>query len=402
MDLANAPRLKLDRARPAPAPPRAGAMSGTGTGADRIVLLDPADLHAPALRAQWDRLVRDASEPNPFFEPFFLLPGLARWGAAARVRVKAFYRGERLCGLYPVVRAQRYFGYPVAHATGWLHANAFCGTPLVARGAEEAFWRALFAHFDRSARYALFLHVPTLPDNGPLARALEAVLARQGRARSVARRESRAMLASDLDPAAYLERAMRAKKRKELRRQHTRLAERGDLAFERLGGEERLAQWTDEFLALEAAGWKGEAGSALDSEADTRTFFAEALRGAAAAGRLERLALRLDGAPVAMLASFLSAPGAFSFKTAFDEDHARFSPGLLLQLENLALLETPGIAWADSCAAEGHSMIERLWREKRTLASHNIAIGSPLRRAAFGALMKWENRGGANRRRRPQ
>jgi hypothetical protein len=47
------------------------------------------------------------------------------------------------------------------------------------------------------------------------------------------------------------------------------------------------------------------------------------LPGAAARGRLERLTLALDGEPLAMLASFLTPPGAFSFKTAFDE---RFCP----------------------------------------------------------------------------
>ncbi|MFN7159793.1 MAG: GNAT family N-acetyltransferase, partial [Erythrobacter cryptus] len=116
------------------------------------------------------------------------------------------------------------------------------------------------------------------------------------------------------------------------------------------------------------------------------------LAGAAAAGRLERLALRLDGRAIAMLANFITPPGAYSFKTAFDEDYARFSPGMLLQLENLALLERPDVAWADSCAAEGHPMIERLWRDRRHMVSRNIAIGGPTRRALFRLLMAWETR----------
>ena len=93
-----------------------------------------------------------------------------------------------------------------------------------------------------------------------------------------------------------------------------------------------------------------------------------------------------------MLASFVTPPGVFSFKTAFDEQLSRFSPGLLLQIENLAPLARDDIAWADSCAAEGHSMIERLWREKRPIVSRNLAIGVPLRRAAFRALMAYETR----------
>ncbi|MBK8375584.1 MAG: hypothetical protein IPL18_12200 [Sphingomonadales bacterium] len=57
----------------------------------------------------------------------------------------------------------------------------------------------------------------------------------------------------------------------------------------------------------------------------------------------------------------LCLPGSFSFKTAFDEDHARFSPGVLLQIENLKLLEKAGLDWCDSCAAQDHPMIDSLW-----------------------------------------
>jgi CelD/BcsL family acetyltransferase involved in cellulose biosynthesis len=195
-----------------------------------------------------------------------------------------------------------------------------------------------------------------------------------------------------MSAAEYLEGSMSAKKRKELRRQHNRLAEEGTLVFERLEGEAGLAEWTAEFLALEAAGWKGEAGSALASAPDTAALFTQSLAGAAAAGRLERLALRLDGRAIAMLANFITPPGAYSFKTAFDEAYARFSPGMLLQLENLALLERADVDWADSCAVEGHPMIERLWRGQRRMVSRNIAIGGPLRRAAFRLLMAYETR----------
>ena len=65
---------------------------------------------------------------------------------------------------------------------------------------------------------------------------------------------------------------------------------------------------------------------------------------------------------------------------------------MLLQLENLALLERPEVEWADSCAAEGHPMIERLWRGHRRMVSRNIAIGGPARRTLFRLLMAWETR----------
>ena len=93
-----------------------------------------------------------------------------------------------------------------------------------------------------------------------------------------------------------------------------------------------------------------------------------------------------------MLATFLSPPGAFAFKTAFDEDFARFSPGLQLQVENLALLGDGAIDWCDSCAEPGHSMIERIWMERRPFAYYTIPIGSGIRRKVGGALAWLEER----------
>jgi CelD/BcsL family acetyltransferase involved in cellulose biosynthesis len=355
-------------------------------------LLALPDLAEPAFCASWERLVARAAEPNPFFEPWFLLPAMTQWGAAERVRVAAWFDEGRLAGLLPVQRSDNYYGHRVPHARGWLHPNAFCGAPLIAAGQESAFWRALLAHHDRHPAGALLLHLPLLPAAGPAYEALQAVLAERARGHYAVAKEHRALLSGETTAAAYLAAAMSAKKRKELRRQHARLAEQGALAVERCEGHEGLDQWIAEFLALEAAGWKGAGGSALASAPETSALFRQALAGAAAAGRLERLALRLDGRAIAMLASFLTPPGAYSFKTAFDEAYARFSPGMLLQLENLALIERPDIRWADSCAAEGHPMIERLWRDKRCMVSCNIAIGGPARRAAFRLLKAYETR----------
>jgi hypothetical protein len=119
-------------------------------------------------------------------------------------------------------------------------------------------------------------------------------------------------------------------------------------------------------------------------------MFREALSGASARGRLERLTLSLDGEPIAMLANFVTPPGAFSFKTAFDERYARYSPGVLLQRENLALLDRAGIEWCDSCASADHPMIDHIWRERRQIGRLSIAIGGALRRALFGQLVRAE------------
>ncbi|MBC2666568.1 GNAT family N-acetyltransferase [Novosphingobium flavum] len=362
-------------------------------GAPRAALrrVGRAELASGEAIARWDALAARASEPNPFFEAWYLLPSLAALDPGDEAEIWVLEDdAEGWLGLIPLARSARYYRYPFPNVANWLHANAFLGAPLVAKGHETAFWQELLGALDHAGGAALFLHLAGLPLDGPLAAALRGVAGSEHRALGVVHREERAMLEAGASAEAYLEAALSGKKRKELRRQHARLSEQGELLFQRSNDAAGLDGWTAQFLALEASGWKGEAGSALASSQRTAGLFRQALAGAAARGRLERLTLSLDGRPIAMLASFITPPGAFSYKTAFAEEFARFSPGVLLQRENLALLERPGIEWCDSCAAADHPMIDHLWRERRAIGRISLAIGSPLRRALFSLILRAE------------
>jgi len=341
-------------------------------------------------RLAWDALAQCASEPNPFHESWYLLPALRALDPQGSVAILRFDHDGELAGLLPLRRETRYYGWPIPHWCNWVHGNCFLGAPLVAKGLEREFWGALLRWQDAHCGAGLFLHLSQLPLDGPLHTALQAVLAVQGRSAALVHEEERAMLSSPLGAQDYFEASLSGKKRKELRRQHARLGELGDLTFERRDDDYRLGRWIDDFLALEHSGWKGAAGSALASHHATTQMFREALSAAASRGRLERLTLSLDDEPIAMLANFITPPGSFSYKTAFDERYARFSPGVLLQRENLALLDRPGIDWCDSCAAADHPMIDHIWRERRRVGRISLAIGGALRRALFGQLVRAE------------
>lgn len=359
-----------------------------GAASARLTCVPWRDLEAET--EAWDRLAQVASEPNPFFESWYLLPSLRHLPGTDAVMVLRFEQDGELAGLLPVVRAGRYYRWPVPQISSWLHANCFCGVPLVAKGAEAPFWRAVLRWADTQPGAALFMHLRGMVMGGPLHVALQTVASHEARQMEVVHSEARAMLASELTPHAYLEASLSGKKRKELRRQSSRLAEEGAVGFERRTDAEGVTAWCDEFLTLEKAGWKGNAGSALSCDDRTARMFCEGLQGGAANGRLERLTLTLDGRPLAMLATFLTPPGAYSYKTAFAEDFARFSPGVLLQRENLAMLQRPDIAWSDSCASADHPMIDHLWRERRGIGRLSVAIGGNWRRALFRRFVRAE------------
>ncbi|TSB04843.1 GNAT family N-acetyltransferase [Sphingorhabdus contaminans] len=343
-----------------------------------------------AFISAWDDLAAHAAEPNIFSESWFLRPALEQFDAMDKVRLFTLWDGDQLCGLMPLATLPRYGRWPIPHVQNWLHHNAFLGSPLVRKGYADCFWRELLTGLDTDPGQALFFHINGLTIGGEVARALEVICDAQRRRCALVQQTDRALLEQGLTPAVYYEQAVRSKKRKELRRQKNRLAEEGALTFTRDDSSTGLAEWTEEFLALEKRGWKGRNGSALASFPETRALFSEVLAGAAALGKVERLDLRLEGRPLAMLVNFHSPPGSFSFKTAFDEDFARYSPGVLLQIENLALLDRADIKWCDSCAAQGHPMIDSIWTGRRSIGRYSIAIGGAGRRTIFGAFLKAE------------
>lgn len=344
-------------------------------------------LNDAILTAACRDIVSAAAETNPFAEPWYLGAAVRALPEADSITFVLAYNNDLPIGIMPIFTQRQYAGLPISHVRNWLNHNAFLGSPLVRAGCEDAFWSAVLCHVDVMQSAGWFLHLEGLPINGRLARSLTDTCLKQGRRIALVHQEERALLEHGLSPEAYLEANLRGKKRKELRRQQNRLAELGKLEFQRSDGSDDLDGWIGEFLELERRGWKGVNGSALDCADSTRNLFRSALHGAANEAKLELLALRLDGRAIAMLVNFLTPPGAFSFKTAFDEDYARFSPGVLLQIHNLDLLEREDIAWCDSCAAQDHPMIDSIWSGRRAIGRYSVAIGGPVRRAAFAALL---------------
>lgn len=67
---------------------------------------------------------------------------------------------------------------------------------------------------------------------------------------------------------------------------------------------------------------------------------------------------------------------------------ARFSPGVLIELDNLRhVLDGPdGPDWMDSCAAPDHPMIDSLWAERRTIVQYRVALKGARRTLAWNAV----------------
>jgi hypothetical protein len=198
----------------------------------------------------------------------------------------------------------------------------------------------------------------------------------------------RAALTVEGDFARWFDGNFERKRRKEYRRLRARLGEMGKLESLAWQSEEPIDQWTDEFLALEAKGWKGQRGTALVADPAAAATLREALRSLSRDGALRFWKLALDGRPIAMLFATVMGGTAWLGKIAHDESFAKYSPGALIILDATeALMADPAVALADSCAQPNHPMIDNIWRERLAMADVLLA---PRRFPAFAALLAAE------------
>ena len=84
------------------------------------------------------------------------------------------------------------------------------------------------------------------------------------------------------------------------------------------------------YLAMEAESWKGARGTALLCDEEDATFVRRLIGDLAAQGNASVALLRVDGRPIAAQVLLYCGTTAYTWKTAFDSEFGKYSPGALL------------------------------------------------------------------------
>lgn len=335
----------------------------------RTELIAATDLSEREL-SQWRELATRAVEPNPFFEPEYVLPLHHGLGGGDALQLLIVSDGTAWLACVPVHVASRWHRIPVRSLATWRGHVLYglLGTPLVAPERTEEAIATLLAAMPGAAPGAGFGSLEWLAAEGPVGAAVEAALAERTPAPVPFERFERATLRRRPEPT-YLEETLSAKHRRELRRQRRKLEEA-------LGEELQTTDLADsnaayeQLVALEAAGELAGRGTVLAADSGHLDFFTAVCRNFAAQGRLQLLTLQAGGQILAMKCNLRAGSTLFMFKIAYDETWSRFSPGILLELEMVKLFhDDTGAELMDSCADPNNAMINRLWPDRRTLTT---------------------------------
>ncbi|SFJ60962.1 GNAT family N-acetyltransferase [Planctomicrobium piriforme] len=333
-------------------------------------------------RTPWQLLADGAADPNVFYEPWFFaaaaryLPPKNEWRILLVWRADKNAAHERhLCGLFPFVQTRGFGG--IRQWSLWNHPYCFLTNPLIERGQHVNVLRAVL-HYARTAGHKIStLEFPLLAGEGPLNHGLTEVLRENLSATFRPDKYLRATTSYRGDVEEQLKNTIGGHHLREFRRQRRKLESQGQLEYRTLQDQNAVDLWIDWFLALEAAGWKAQAGTAMKLNEPHAEFFREMVRTGLQQSRVRMEGLFLNGEPVALKCNLLSPPAAFAFKIAFDESLRKCSPGIQLEFESLQQfnLQTR-IDWADSCAAPDHPMINRIWSERRVIQHLIVSTGS--------------------------
>jgi hypothetical protein len=331
------------------------------------------------LQDELDFLSNRAIEPNVFFTGRFLAPAMPRL-EDRRVNF-ALMRDEngqrsRLRLLMPFSVERPGFGVGPSIIRAWSNSFAPLGTPLVdAEDAAETLDNLFEGLTAPDLNLPATLVLPDIRLNGTFARMARAVALGRNLPVAVANPLQRPMLQSEEDAVAYLGRTVSSSHMREMRRQWRQLGELGTAIYAVARQPDDIHARFEEFLAMEAGGWKGKRRSALVTDRYHTAFAREAVSNLAAIDAVRIHTIDLNGKAIAATVVLMMGGEAYTWKTAYDEAYARYSPGKLLMVELTEWhLDDANIVRSDSCAIPDHPIMSRLWQEREDMGTLVIGL----------------------------
>jgi hypothetical protein len=357
--------------------PKAEARVEVGR-AGRELCLYPGKL-GYELQDELDFLSNRAMEPNVFFSGRFLAPAMPRLEdrqvRLALMRDNSSTR-SRIRLLMPFTVDKPGFAIGPSIIRVWSNSFGPLGTPLLdAEDAGETLDN-LFEALSRSE-----LHLPTtlvLPDvrlNGRFVQMAKVIAIGRNLPIAIANPFQRPMLQSNDDALTYLRRTISNAHLREMRRQWRLLESHGEISYSVARQPRDIHGRMEEFLALEASGWKGRKRSALVTDRHHAAFAREAISNLAAIDAVRIHTIDLDGGAIASMIVLIMGGEAYTWKTAYDETYARFSPGKLLMGELTEWhLDDANVVRSDSCAVPDHPIMSRFWHEREDMGTLIVGL----------------------------
>ncbi len=329
--------------------------------------------------ASIDQVSDYSVEPNIFFTPRFCVPAMPRLDDR-QVRLMVLQdsddKGSETRFLMPFTVEKPGFAIGPDIIRSWSNHFGPFGTPLVERReANQVIEDILSTIAMPAVNLPKIIAFPDVITDSPVISLIRSIALSNGLPMAMTRPAERPVLDATKDATHYFKDGIGGHHRRDVGRQWRKLEREGDLTYEIGRNSEEVRHQMEEFLLLENASWKGRQRTSLASDRYRAAFAREAINSLAYVDKCRIHSISLNGKVIASLIVFVENGRAWTWKTAYDESFRAFSPGKLLMVRATeALLDDPNIQFADSCASQGHSMMEHLWQERREMVTLVIGL----------------------------
>jgi CelD/BcsL family acetyltransferase involved in cellulose biosynthesis len=277
----------------------------------------------------WNETVERAGLTHPFLRHEWLRSWWEAFGGDRTLSVIVMRAGRTIVALAPLMLERaRMYGIGVKRVQ-FLHNDHTPKADVIVTERQDEVYEALWKTLLSAQRQWDVLQFSQLPSDSPT-HAQIARLAGPGRySTAVWTSDDSPYLALTSNWDDYLSTRHR-KLRQTLRNRLNRVKQIGEPSLEILSDPAAIRDARDEALALEASGWKQQAGTSICSDPAVRRFYTVLADRAAASGWLRLLFLTVNGRRVA--ASYASRyDGRLSFfKTGYDPEFAKYGPFKML------------------------------------------------------------------------
>lgn len=342
----------------------------------------------PVEERAWRALAARAVEPNPLYEPDCVIPAAEHQQFGDKIELAFAEEAGRFYACFPIRLVRRWRRFPYPFVLTQVRRMIYCGTPLIdpERG-DEAIAAILTAlGHRRGALSGRALVFQELAEGGLVDEAITKAAKTTGFPLFRGESWQRGIVCRRAD--SDYEKLQNSQFRSVLRRRRRRLAEE-------LGAEAQLVDRSadlvaiDRYIEMEAAGYKGATQVALASVPGEPAYFREMCLRFAKEGRLRLLTLEGGGITLAMEVFLLGGEGVFAIKASYDEQFARYAPGVQLQLSAMRFLhETTDAQWIDTCTTPEYEILLRLYPDRKQFNSFFVPLGrNPVDRLAVRTFM---------------
>jgi CelD/BcsL family acetyltransferase involved in cellulose biosynthesis len=323
---------------------------------------------------RWRDLAERVVEPNPLCEPDCLIPAARYQSFGDEISLVVAEEGDRFLACVPVRPVSRWYNIPYPVAANKVRRSTQVGTPLVDPSAGTTAVAALLTALaaERRALTSRLFGLDSLREGGPVAGHVRAAAARLGLPIYMHEDFERAFLIRRPDPT-YLDGLSRSR-RQTIRRRRRMLTDEFGHAPVLVDRSHDLSA-IDEFVALEANGYKTRNGVALATVAGEPEYFRSMCERFAESKRLLVLSLECGGHTLGMMILLRGGDGLFGVKAAYDERYARFGPGVILHVDWLDYFHHATDArFVDTCASPDNTFLMGLYPDRTRISTLLLAL----------------------------